>query len=188
MNNLKTSGNKILNEEGLLEILNTLGKVQIVGSYDLDLLIKPDIDIAIGGEEYDIEKYFSACTEIAKRIKPIRIKYIDQSVAQFDAFPFDTGYFLGINLKRDGINWSIDGWVFTREIFEERVAYHNEIKERLNEENREILMNIKDLIYNNPNYRSVDLYKAVLFDEVESLEEFKEWYMSKYKKAFEHRH
>lgn len=183
-NNLKKVGDKILYEEGLLDILKDLGKVQIVGSYDLDLLIKPDIDIAICVEEYDLKKYFSVCKEIVDRIKPIRIKYIDQSVAQFDAFPFNTGYFLGINLKRDNIKWSIDGWVFTPEIFEERVSYHNDIKERINQSNRKILMDIKRSIYESPNYSSVSLYNAVLFEGVTSREEYVEWYKKKYPSDF----
>lgn len=183
-NNLKKAGDKILYEEGLIDILGTLGKVQIVGSYDLDLLIKPDIDISICVEEYDLKKYFSVCTDIADQIKPIRIKYIDQSVAQFDAFPFDTGYFLGINLKRDNVKWSIDCWVFTPEIFQERVSYHNDIKERINQLNRKILMDIKSSISENHNYRSVDLYNAVLFEGVSSLEEYTEWYKKKYSSDF----
>jgi hypothetical protein len=179
-NNLKKVGDKILYEEGLLDILKNLGKVQIVGSYDLDLLIKPDIDLAVCVQEYDLKKYFSICTDIAEKIKPIRIKYIDQSVAQFDALPFNTGYFLGINLKRDNIKWSIDVWVFTPEIFEERVSYHNKIKEALNQSNRKVLMDIKSSICENPNYRSVDLYQAVLFDRVSSLQGYTEWYKKRY--------
>ena len=183
-NNLKKVGDKILYEEGLLDILKKLGKVQIVGSYDLDLLFKPDIDISICVEEYDLKKYFSVCVEIADRIKPIRIKYIDQSVAKFDAFPFSTGYFLGMDIKRENIKWSIDGWVFTPDIYEERIAYHDSIKERINESNREILVNIKSSIYENPNYRSVDLYQSVLFDGITSLQGYKEWYKKKYSLDF----
>jgi hypothetical protein len=183
-NELKTKGEQILYEEGLFQNLEKIGKVQIVGSYDLDLLIKPDIDITIGVEEYDLEKYFSVCKEIAEKLKPIRIKYLDQSVAQFDAFPFDAGYFLGINLNREDIKWSIDTWIFTNDIFKERVKYHNEIKEKLNEENRKIIMNIKEVIHNNPKYMSVDIYSAVLFDNVKTEEEYYEWYENKYSVPF----
>ena len=183
-NELKVLGNKILYEEGLYNILRKLGNSQIVGSFDLDLLVKPDIDITIGVEKYDVRKYFSVCTEIADKMKPIRIKYIDQSVAQFDAFPFHTGYFLGINLNRKNIQWSIDAWIFTPEIFEERISYHNEIKKRIDDSNRDFLMNLKRSIIENPNYRSLDLYRAVLFDGIESLDDFYKWYKGKYLKDF----
>lgn len=183
-NKLKVLGEKILYEEGLYNILSTLGNPQIVGSFDLDLLIKPDIDITIRVEKYEVEKYFSTCAEIADKIKPIRIKYIDQSIAQFDEFPFDTGYFLGINLKRNNIKWSVDAWLFTPQIFEERINYHNEIKKRINDTNRDILMNLKRSIFENPNYRSFDLYRAVLFDGIESLDDFYRWYKGKYLKDF----
>lgn len=183
-NELKVLGDKILYEEGLYNILSKLGDPQIVGSFDLDLLFKPDIDITIGVEKYDIQRYFSICSEIADKIKPIRIKYIDQSVAKFDTFPFDSGYFLGINLNRDNIKWSIDAWVFTPEIFEERTNYHNEIKNRINDSNREILINIKRSIFENPNYKSVDLYRAVLFEGIESLDDFHKWYKGRYLQDF----
>ncbi|MDD3474628.1 MAG: hypothetical protein PHP08_01845 [Candidatus Dojkabacteria bacterium] len=184
INDLKILGNKILYEEGLYDILSKLGHLQIVGSYDLDLLVKPDIDISVSVDEYNIEKYFSVCKEIAQNIKPIRMKYIDQSVAQFSEFPFDTGYFLGINLERNNIKWSIDVWLFKEGIFKERVAYHNSIKEKINEINRGIIIEIKSSIYKNPNYRSVDLYESVLFDNVKSLEDFHKWYEKKYSKSF----
>jgi hypothetical protein len=181
---LKVLGNKILYKEGLYNILSKLGNPQIVGSYDLDLLVKPDIDIYIPVDKYDIERYFEVCTEIANRIKPIRMKYIDQSIAQFEEFKFETGYFLGINFKRDNIRWSIDVWLFTKDIFKEKIAYHNSIKEKINEINRKIIIEIKSSIYKNPNYRSVDLYESVLFDNVKSLEDFHKWYEKKYSKSF----
>ena len=181
---LKKVGNKILYEEGLLDILNTLGEAKIVGSFDLDLLVKPDIDITIGVDEYDIDKYFSVCNQIAKDFKPIRIKYLDQSVAKFEAFPFQTGYFLGINLEREAINWSIDCWLFTQEIFKERIRLHERNKKKLSDKNRELLMNIKESICENPKYRSADLYEAVLFEGVDSLQGFYDWYKIKYSEEF----
>jgi hypothetical protein len=180
---LKEEGRKILEDDGLLDILSKYGKVQIVGSYDLDLLIKPDIDISICVDKFDIDRYFSLCSEITKKLKPSRVKYIDQSLQKLP-FPFEEGYFLGLHIPRKDIVWTIDGWVFTPEIFNERVAYHNRIKQKLNKDTREILLTIKKTICNNPNYMSNDLYNAVLFENVASLPEFLAWYKGKYNKDF----
>ena len=181
---LKSSGDKILYGEGLLNILSTLGEVKIVGSYDLDLLVNPDIDITIKVEEYDIEKYFQVCTKIAQSIKPKRIKYVDQSIAKFKAFPFESGLFLGLTIPREDFEWGVDIWLFTPEIFEERIKFHNMIKEKLNTTNKETLLRIKKDIYKESNYKSIDLYNAVLDDNINSIDEFYSWYFDKYSKEF----
>lgn len=181
--NLKEEGRIILEDEGLLDIIGEYGEFQIVGSYDLDLLIKPDIDISICVEKFEIDRYFSLCSEITKKLKPSRVKYIDQSLQKLP-FPFEEGYFLGLHIPRKDILWTIDGWVFTPKIFKERVASHNRIKEKLNRDTREILLTIKKSVCNNPNYISTDLYNAVLFENVTSLHEFFAWYKRKYSKDF----
>jgi len=180
---LKISGDKLLYKEGLFNLLNSFGKAQIVGSYDLDLLVKPDIDISICVDKFDIDKYFSLCAQIAKKFKPSRIKYLDQSVQKLP-FPFTNGYYLGLHIPRDDILWKIDGWVFTKDVFEQRVDFHNKIKERINDINREIILSIKKEICDSPSYVSVDLYDAILFDNIKDIEEFYRWYKNKYLKDF----
>ena len=180
---LKEEGRKILEDEGLLEILNRYGETKVVGSYDLDLLIKPDIDISICVKEFDIDKYFALCAEITKKLKPSRVKYLDQSIKKLP-FPFEEGYYLGLHILRNDIQWKIDGWVFNPKVFKERVDFHNEIKKRINSTNRQILLSIKKEICNSPSYISVDLYYAVLFDNITSINSFYDWYRNKYSKPF----
>ena len=183
IDSLKISGDKLLYEEGLFNLLNSFGKAQIVGSYDLDLLVKPDIDISIGVDKFDIDKYFSLCAELAKTFKPSRIKYLDQSIQKL-SFPFTKGYYLGLHIPRDNISWKIDGWIFTKDVFEQRVEYHNMIKKQINDSNRKIIMTIKKQICDSPSYVSVELYEAVLFQNVKTIEEFYKWYKKKYLKDF----
>ncbi len=180
---LKEEGRKIVEDEGLFEILNSYGETKIVGSYDLDLLVKPDIDFSISIKEFDIDKYFALCAHITKKLKPSRVKYIDQSIEKLP-FGFEDGYYLGLHLLKNDIPWKIDIWVFTPEILKERVAFHNQVKENLNEKNRKILLTIKKEICYSPSYISVDLYNAVLFDNVSSLSEFYNWYQKKYSKQY----
>jgi hypothetical protein len=183
--NLKEEGRKILHNDGLLEILKRYGKTKIVGSYDLDLLVEPDIDISISVEEFDIDKYFAVCSEITKKLKPSRVKYIDQSRQKLP-FPFKEGYFLGLHILRNNILWKIDCWVFAPETFKAGVAFHDSIKERINSTNRKSILKIKKEIFESPNYNSVDVYNAVLFDNITSLSEFYSWYKEKYSKPFNH--
>ncbi len=180
---LKEEGRKILEDEGLIEILNSYGETKIVGSYDLDLLVKPDIDISISVNKLDVDKHFAISLEIAKKLKPSWVKYIDQSIYKLP-FPFTEGYYLGLRIPRNDIVWEIDCWAFTPETFKERVVYHNSIKEKINQTNREILLEIKKEICHSPSYISVDLYNAILFEDVASLPEFLTWYRRKYKKDF----
>lgn len=180
---LVEQGREIMNDLGLADILRTYGEFAIVGSFDLGLLYKPDIDFIVKVTEFDPYRYFSICAQIAEVIKPIRMKYIDQRVAQFplDALPSSSGYFLGISQRHRGIEWSLDGWCFLADVYEERLAYHNNFKRRIAEQHAgETIVNLKAALYGRKNFRSNDLYWAVLDGNVKTVSDFEVWYRKKY--------
>lgn len=181
---LKKSGNNILYEKGLLDILSSAGEPKIVGSYDLNLLINPDIDITVGVDKYDTDRYFDICKQIVKNLKPKRIKFVDQSVAKFKAFPFSSGIFLGITIPTQEYEWGIDTWFFTKEIFKERIEYHNSIKRDLSKEKRKYILDIKQEIYTKPNYKSIDLYEAVIKYNIKDVDGYIKWFKDKYNIEF----
>ena len=180
---LYKAGEKILYKEGLFKLFQDFGETEIIGAYDLGLLVNPDIDISILVPNYDIDRYFDLCKEIAKQFKPLKIKYIDQKLANWDP-PYNTGLYLGIELIRDKTLWKIDVSFFTPDLFKGRIKYHNDFKNILTDGNKEIIIKIKQSIYKSPNYKSIDVYNAVIKDNVKNLEEFLVWYRQNNSKDF----
>ena len=56
--NIKKEANEILNEKGLFSILAAYGKVNISGSYSLDLMTWKDLDIYLEAENITKKKFF----------------------------------------------------------------------------------------------------------------------------------
>lgn len=181
---LLDSGNQILNSRGLKEILSGYGDLTIIGSFALNLLIKPDLDIYVKIPSYDLKKHFEIFANIAETLHPLRMKFIDLREVNWTDFPMKEGLFIGVSLIQDGIEWSIDGWALTPNIYEERVAYHQEVQRLLTPELRPVVWEIKSQIYKSPAYKSRDLYQAVLKEHVNSLSEFYNWYKAQYQKDF----
>lgn len=182
---LKNEGQIILKDKGILSILNSYGKTTIVGSFDLELLIKPDIDLYVEIEDYDIKKHFEVLGSIANNLRPIRVKYLDLRQANWKDFPMKEGLFIGINLEHNGKEWSIDGWALRPEVYTERVNYHNNIKDKIFGNKFDILFQIKYDIYKCKDYKSVDLYDAVLSHNVTSTEDYYKWFELKYSRIFQ---
>lgn len=181
---LHDDGAYILNTLPLRQILEHYGALAIVGSFDLNFLIKPDLDLYVKVTNYNVRRHFEIFAEITEALHPLRMKYLDLRVANWPDFPMREGLFIGLSIPLNGIEWSVDGWALTPEIFEERVSYHNEIKRLMTEAMRPILWDIKSQIYKSPDYRSGDLYKAVLKENVTTLTDYYDWYKEQYQKVF----
>ena len=62
---LRQEANDLLDKEGLLSMLSAFGATQVIGSYALDTMTWPDIDISMNlPDEQNVELFF----ELGKRI------------------------------------------------------------------------------------------------------------------------
>lgn len=181
---LYKDGLDLLEQKGLRSILSSYGEFSIIGSFDLNLLIKPDLDLYVKIPDYNIRKHFDVFTQIAETIHPLRMKYLDLREANWPEFPIKEGLFIGLSVVLNGKEWSIDGWALAPEVYEERVSYHKQIKQLLTNSMRTILWGVKSQIYNSKDYRSGDLYEAVLKDGVTTTEGYYLWYKEKNQKDF----
>lgn len=178
-------GNEILNELGLKGIFSSYGEFALTGSFDMNLLVNPDIDFLIKVNEYNPKRFFEICSKIAVAAHPIRIKYIDQREAKFppEALPMPSAYFLGINMNYKGTHWSLDGWCTLPEYFNERLGFHRALKDRIkNEGVSDTILQLKAELYGRKGFTSVELYNAVLDGKVATVNEFERWYIAKFKK------
>lgn len=178
-------GSEILNELGLKAIFSRYGKFALTGSFDMHLLVNPDIDFLIKIDEYNPKRFFEICAEIAIVAHPIRIKYIDQREAKFppEALPMPSAYFLGINMNYKGTSWSLDGWCTLPEYFNERLSFHETLKDRIATAGvGDTILQLKTELYGRKGFTSMELYNAVLDGKVATVNEFERWYLSKFKK------
>jgi hypothetical protein len=150
---------------GLMALLSRHGQVHVVGSYALGLMTWRDLDVHLVSEDMSVEGFFGLGGGIASLLKPHRMHFRDETTVATKGLP--RGLYWGIYLgdERAGA-WKIDVWLTDRAGFEPTREFGERIASRLTDENREIILSIKEACWTHPEYRrgftSGDVYSAVL--------------------------
>ena len=174
---LQKEGMSFLKNIRLIEELSKYGDPKIVGSMDSGLMTWRDIDIEIEKEELSENDYWQA----VKFIFYLTNHYHNTFIQDFRGSKNPNtpkGLYIGAKIDYEGHEWKIDIWFFKPGDHQEP-NYSNWIKGKLNNENRKVILEIKDQIFENPKYRksifSVDIYKAVIDENVKDFEGFEKY-------------
>ena len=173
MVNFKEQANKLLYDLGLLEELNNYGTPHIVGSYMMDTMAWNDLDIYVSNENMNLEKLYSLTSTILKKFKPIW--YEAKQEMSDDG---KTMWFQGFETTILGELWNIDIWFFDSEAIKNVEAYCNDVNKKASLNNlRQAIINIKKALiekglYSFDKYTSMDVYKAVLEQDISTINEF----------------
>jgi hypothetical protein len=141
------------------------------------LMVWRDIDIEIVKDELNENEYW----ETIKFLFQIKDFYHSLYIQDFrkSVNPNSPkGLYIGTKIEINGNTWKIDVWFIPKRQSNE-LNYNEWIKGKLNIENKKIILQIKDKIYDNSKYRkeifAVDVYKAVIENGVIDLEGFKQY-------------
>jgi len=177
---LKDKAKLILDELDIIRILKKVGRVEIVGSYALDLMSWEDIDITVTGE-LDYKKYLEVANYMFQKEKVYSLNLQDFRKSIYPNRP--QGIYLGVKYLEDpDIFWKIDIWFFNKG---ERSAKDivEFVKENITKEKREIILNIKNKIRekteSGKEISGKEVYEAVLREGIEDLRGFKRYMTSK---------
>lgn len=196
-NQLQKQAQQVLEKFDLLDLLTQYGSPEIVGSMELGLMTRRDIDIEIIVSQQNKNIIAQiASTLINKPYGRVNLAVIDNTDKAVSRLPQGTylGFeYYGDDLKpeeRFGRNekvWTIDMWFV---VLEHAVSATNtkELKNKLTDERRISILRLKSILADNPKYRkeitTMDIYNAVLGHDVEDLEGFKK-YLEKLGKRIE---
>ncbi|MEO8174432.1 MAG: hypothetical protein ABI581_15160 [Sediminibacterium sp.] len=174
-NQIKEEAETILTDYGVLDILKSHGVPHVSGSYDLNLMTWRDLDIYLAVEDISKENFFHMGLQMDAVLNPIKMSFRNELIGKTKGLPY--GLYWGIYLgnERDGA-WKIDIWAINKIECERLIALAKAIKEKLNSTNSLQILHIKSKCWQDPEYRrsygSADIYKAVLENNIETIEEF----------------
>lgn len=171
---LKRDAEEIIKQTEVNSILSQIGNVSIVGSYELDVMSRPDVDFCVVNPLLNRDKVISATEDFLKSGH-------FRTVAMTDAFNFTLshlpkGYFFELTISKDGVDWIIDIQCVETDSFsvEPTREFKKLIKE--NPKSRNLILEIKNELLNREKYKketkSTDIYYAVLRDGIKTKEEF----------------
>jgi hypothetical protein len=175
---IKGEADGILYENGLIDILSSFGKPHVHGSYLLDLMTWRDLDIYLQVDNISTTEFFKLGERICGSFSPIKMSFRDELKAKTKGLP--KGLYWGVYLGNERAGaWKIDIWAVSLSECERLLQYCSSIKQKLTAEGAQRIVAIKAGCWQDPEFRrsysSSDIYKAVLDNNVTSIEEFKEY-------------
>ena len=176
---LRREATELLDKEGLLSMLKDVGTTQVIGSYALDTMTWPDIDISMNlPDAQNVEVFFELAKSIATKFEITKMSYSNHYIRNFPGF--DHGLYWGILLRYAGREWKVDLWGYNDTDYQRHITEANELSCQLQQADHLAILRIKHVICQHPEYRgnvynSMAIYRAVLEDKVESVDAFKTW-------------
>ena len=173
---LQKEGKKVLDQLGIIKILSKYGNPQIVGSFETGLMVWRDIDIELV-KEIDDKDYWKAVDELF--YDNSKLKYLTLINFKNSKNPMTPkGFYIGIKCWLENKEWKIDVW-FIPPRLKGSENMNEWVKNRLTDENKKIILQIRNQIHKSQKYRkeifSTDVYRAVIENRVNNLEGFKEY-------------
>ncbi len=178
MKSRKENADYILYDCGLLDELNKYGVPHIIGSYKMDLMAWNDLDIDIENDSMSLEKLYQLTSYVLEKYRPTWYEAKEERNSDEK-----TVWFLGFEATVNGELWNLDLWFFDKETIKSAESYCNEIilKTYQNPPAKKAIIEIKkNLIskglYSFDKYSSLDVYKAVLEQNILNISDFWENY------------
>jgi hypothetical protein len=175
---------KILNEAdeilyglGLFDILGKYGNPQVSGSYLLKLMTWRDLDIYLESNSIGTEAFFELGKEISTKLNPSKMSFRNELIGKTPHLP--KGLYWGVHTNFLEQKWKIDIWAIDSKEVKKKQSEVEEIQFKIDHSKRQLILELKSRVHSNSLYRktffSIDVYDAVLNDEITSLEQFKKW-------------
>lgn len=159
--NTKKHAETLLQSTNLLNILKKFGNVHLVGSYPLNIMYGPDIDIIVGSKNIR-KSSMDALQEIIEKQIFRKVEYGD--FVNFSMENRPKGYILVLKAIVEKINWEIEVW-FLEDVSKE-LNYYKTLKSKITKLNRIKILEAKHLRHtsktNKHSLSSYEIYDQIL--------------------------
>lgn len=174
---LKEEADMLLREYSLFSYLEKYGKVDITGSYSLDLMVWRDLDLYVDVSNVSLKDLYDIVSHICQTFEPVWCEFKD---TRNDDSGCPKGYFCGFETDIiDNKRWNVDIWFTDTQYIHDNRKYIDGIILSLDDIKREAILDLKSRLYSHPGYCkdffSVDIYSAVINGGVTTEAGFWNW-------------
>ena len=173
---LRHQADEILHKRGLEAILQAYGRVFPTGSYALNAMAWPDLDInmVLEPDPQSIQAFFRLGEEIAALDGVASMKFNNCIFRPVEGWP--KGLYWGIRLEtpRQPVPWKIDIWAHDAYQFADNMALMDRIQAAMTDDARRFIVEVKQALLTpegrTPVLSGYHIYQAVLFEGVTDLD------------------
>ena len=169
----KMVAESILADLDLVRKWERFGRPVLVGAFAYDLLVDPDIDMEIYCPDLRIEHGFQVLGECALNHRVTKARFCNELAGRDKALYWQLRY-----RQNDGMEWKIDMWSVPEDYDLPRSEHLVEpMRACLTPETRRAILELKELREHDSSVRcsSIDLYRAVLDDNVRTSRDLRTW-------------
>ena len=177
---LHQEADELLNDKGLLRLLESFGKPHVLGSYSLGTMVWRDLDFNLENGAITEHDFFELGGRLASVVSPTKMNYRDTRTQP-------VGLYWGVYMNhRSEDGWKIDIWAIDSGQYKGLKEFQDSIEERITASSRLKILSIKPAVWRDPryghNFTSVEVYRAVLDHGIEDEDGFRkylsdqEWY------------
>jgi len=174
---LRRDAAEMLRATGIDALLQQHGQVAYLGSYALDLMAWPDVDVNVvlpGGQS--IRRFMELCTSIAQIPTVTRVHF--QNFLGERPQGFAPGLYGGVRLRRE-LHWKMDLWSLDRSEAEAKQREVERIRGQLDGESRAAIVDAKFALLTPEGRTPIGsghrIYEAVLSKGLRDLEEIRQY-------------
>ena len=180
----KKQADEILKDSKLVEVLSKYGEIKFTGSYPLDVMMRPDLDVYAIAKENSREKMLEVVQGIFSSCYFDEIRftnYLDFHKDQDD----HKGYYFQPLVKIGENRWKLDIWLMTEDRYRPYTEHFLELlnKDSNPDEKRLAIIKLKNHYREGQKYRSgingKMIYEAVLEHGINNVEDFEEYLKTK---------
>lgn len=171
---LQKTGDKIIKETEILNLLTKYGKVRIHGAYEYGLMLKPNIDIHLIPKNDDISVSRNLAKELLDSERFSEVLFFDYYHFKKEKLP--KGYVIGLGIIFEDVKWNIDIYVMTADVNKNQKAHYcRDFFAQCNPEIKLEIMKCKHWLQDhNIKYDTSNLYDLFISGKYKSFDEFKE--------------
>ncbi|MET8472404.1 hypothetical protein ABZY90_27355 [Streptomyces sp. NPDC006422] len=178
---LRAEADAVHRDLHLAERLTAIGTPTVVGSAALGVMVRRDLDIDVACATLDASAVAAVGARLAAHPR-VRVVTFRNDTGAWNTEPdvYPDGLYLGVEcLSPAGSVWTLDIWFLTDPERQPSTAHLTTLLPRLTDELRAHIIDIKRAWADRPEYggpvKSVDIYRAVIDDEVRDPAQFEEW-------------
>lgn len=175
---LKEEATAIIHEAGLDSILRRYGNLHYTGSYFLDLMVWPDLDIelSLDPDPFSLDAFFDLGRAIAQACVVSWMTFYNRVwFRPFEHIPH--GLYWNIRVEDDAFTeeWNIDLWSFEPSVLEANWQQMQKTAAAIDEPKRRMIIELKHSLLTEkgrtPRFSGYHIYQAVLFKGLTRREE-----------------
>jgi hypothetical protein len=178
---LRAEATALLDELDRSGVFADIGPLEVTGSYISHLMCWRDLDVMLlVGADYGPRDVLHLISQIMKLPGVVGFDYRDERADRSPTGEVrDERYHVPIRLERAAGSWRLDLSLWLHDIHDNVTAWHQELHNKITDEQRAAVLRIKDVWFRLPSYPDeiggFEIYTAVMDDGVRTPEEFRDW-------------